>query len=595
MDVVYLGILAAGILVAAGWAGGIRPSVLCLVSAWLALGVFRAARRGYGGRPAQPGVLLLALVGLTAAWLLATAVPLPASVLNRAGETRAAITSRAAAAIDTATGLGWTLPARGGFSLSLNRAGTLRTLALFLAVCAAASLSACLIHPHRRRLLGFLVAFGVAQAGAACFSRYGAPATRLWWVFDVGGAATFGSFINPNHLGGLLAMLTPACIALAAVEMQNRHWRWAAVWMSALVVLVVGIVASQSRGAFILLAVALVVSAAMVSRRASRTAGVAITLLLCLGLLVFSAIDLPRIDTELRSLKESRLDSRIDVWREAGRVWRDFPLVGVGAEGFRTVSRAYDTGAFGYTAHHAESTYLQILADGGIAGVLLALLLAAAFAVCAVRSYRAGHVHDPEFTAVMGGVSVALVHGLFDVPIHVLPYALVLAALAGMLAALRRPNASGSGPRVTPWRPLVVAAAIPAPLMLCVWLLCGRDMGERDRYAFVAAAAPTQLLDNLRWTPAYWANWYYLGCAATATRDADRSRFVFGERCLTRATEMDPGNAHAWQNLAVLRRRLGDEPGTAAAVARYRELGPPPVPAPEEDQTTPENAAPPSP
>jgi len=124
-------------------------------------------------------------------------------------------------------------------------------------------------------------------------------------------------------------------------------------------------------------------------------------------------------DLEYRSNAE-----RLYLWRSAVAVALRAPLTGVGPDGFRwEYARRYESGApvstnivsGGIPSHHANSLYLEQLADLGFIGFGLFLWLAAAV----WRMLRDGTSPAGEREAAIGAGAAAVfgavaVHGVFD-------------------------------------------------------------------------------------------------------------------------------------------------------------------------------------
>ncbi|MGA8534505.1 MAG: O-antigen ligase family protein [Candidatus Tumulicola sp.] len=112
------------------------------------------------------------------------------------------------------------------------------------------------------------------------------------------------------------------------------------------------------------------------------------------------------------SLEESTyaggVGDRGELWRAAWRMWRDRPLLGVGAGNYELELPAY--GAPGLRTH-ANSWFLQSLAEGGIALFAATIGLIAAILVTFARRLRAGSPW--VLAAFAAGVALA-VHQVAD-------------------------------------------------------------------------------------------------------------------------------------------------------------------------------------
>lgn len=104
--------------------------------------------------------------------------------------------------------------------------------------------------------------------------------------------------------------------------------------------------------------------------------------------------------------------NRSELWRAAWRMWRAHPLLGVGAGNFELVLPAY--GLFGVRTH-ANSWYLQSLAEGGLAlfGATLGLLCAIAIALGPLRLARLRSA-SPWIVAALGATLALAVHQTVD-------------------------------------------------------------------------------------------------------------------------------------------------------------------------------------
>jgi putative inorganic carbon (hco3(-)) transporter len=136
--------------------------------------------------------------------------------------------------------------------------------------------------------------------------------------------------------------------------------------------------------------------------------------------------------------------SRSVLWRAAFRAWRQYPLLGLGPDNFRHVYHRYLGNNVVIDARfHANNSYLEILANLGLAGVAVFVALLAGFWRAARRAVRAHGARSPEGLLTVGiaaGLAAYLTHGLFDYFLEFTPTYALFWLMAAMLTALGEPN-----------------------------------------------------------------------------------------------------------------------------------------------------------
>jgi O-antigen ligase len=168
-------------------------------------------------------------------------------------------------------------------------------------------------------------------------------------------------------------------------------------------VLVAGLVASQSRGGVSAFALTLLVLP-LVSRRRRRTAFVAVFLA---GLGV-AWIGLGGILSafEARGIKGSRLD----LWTDMIPMFPRFPVFGLGLNAFSTAYPWYQTVWPTEWIGEAHNEYLQVLLDAGLVGfVILVAFLVLVFKAAARRAGTA-----PLELGIFGALLTLAFHNLVD-------------------------------------------------------------------------------------------------------------------------------------------------------------------------------------
>lgn len=544
--------LAALVAVAtlAPWAlGGAPPLALRVVLASaLGAAAVALALAALGRGAALPAVPLWPLGGFVAL-ALAQAVPLPPALHAVLAPGSFAVwhpVEPAAAAV-----LG-----PGARPVSLDPRTTLQAAALVAALGALAVFASPLLARRRAATAAAgVVAFGgfaMAAYAIVARARFGA---LLYGSIQVPTVSPFGPFVNKNHFAGWAAMGAALAASLAvglaapALARGERDWttgrRGAGVVLAtvAAAAMALAVVVSLSRGGFLaLLAGGLALGALALRPRGRRARLVVPGALLAatLGALVLLAAPEPAHE-RLRSLGGASF--RLETWRDTLRLAASSPLVGSGLGAFHDAYPRFKTGQGPLRVEHAESEYLETLAETGLAGLGLAagglLLLVRAVARRASRSTAPAAVGCGGLAAL----AALAAHGLVDFDLR-LPSNAALGALAAAAAA------SLAGPR-----PRRLSRTASAALALGAILLLGAV--ARAPGLPVAAAA------------------YELRAAAlTPSAEVRALRLARGEAALESAVRCRPADAQAWLLLAHALAAAGDGHGAAALARRAEALDP---------------------
>ena len=213
-------------------------------------------------------------------------------------------------------------------------------------------------------------------------------------TYDVSGRAgsTFG---GAQGLAFFLAIFLSISMA-HLVRAPSRALRVTAACSA--VICVGGLVAAQSRGGYIGAGAAAFAIAALEFQALRRLAVLGGGMILAAGVLVLATW--PGWDgTVVELVPGSRVEGVVDrlaIWQTALSVWRDHPWFGVGLSNFRDHALNYKIDLLvplGYESFHAHSTYIEILVDTGLVGLVsYACFLVVTF-VGLLRSWRMAR-HD---------------------------------------------------------------------------------------------------------------------------------------------------------------------------------------------------------
>ncbi len=249
--------------------------------------------------------------------------------------------------------------------------------------------------------VGGLAVIAAGEALVALGQYASGTPTPAYWLSRAFAATirtrAYGTLGSPNVLAGflLLGIVASAVLAMAL----PLGWRWLPA--SALIVDVLALIVTYSRGGYVGLAVFAGVVAALswpIRRRAWPV------LLLLVVVAVVAAARLPSVEARAQSItpeqqQEDTVTSRLYIWHTGVAVWRAHRTWGTGIDTFNDAYSAYrapdvlETYAMIAVPGSAHDDYLQLLATTGEVGVgLLAVAVLAGLWLGARRYWRGSAV-----------------------------------------------------------------------------------------------------------------------------------------------------------------------------------------------------------
>ena len=355
-----------------------------------------------------------------------------------------------------------------GVTLSLDpgatRKETFRLLAVFLLFA--------VVRNNLASAAAFRRLSVVALANAALLSLFGlvqfftAPSGMLYWQYPTAGSP-FGPFICRDHfpfyvnmgvgLGlGLLAGIRrpPAASGgdllgwrrLAQDLLQNP----AALWICAGLALSLSAVAvCLSRGGFVALLAGFAVwllAGGLWSPRSFRLTTALLAGVMAVGLVSWFGFD--RVEARLSSLWGARVleEDRLTVWRQVAPQAAEFPFWGTGYGTFRHLERLTRTAAPAADLlwEHAHNDYLEILLEGGLSGLVLALVAIGLvnWLGCRALSRFRGRVEGGLALGGLFAFTTFVVHSGVDFGGHLPAIAVLATVVAAQLCGLSGRRAS---------------------------------------------------------------------------------------------------------------------------------------------------------
>jgi O-antigen ligase len=308
--------------------------------------------------------------------------------------------------------------------------------------------------PARLRLLARAVTvFGFLLALFALLQHFLNP-EQIYWLRTPAQAQPFGPFINRHHFAACMELtlgLPLGLLIAGAVERERR-----VLYLFAVVIMAIALVLTNSRGGVLSLAVEVmflfIMGGAVRQRKdeadkgTSRVraalvrAGLGTLLVLALlsaALLFGGEQSLSRLVGTVNA--DDPTSGRAQFWRGTVALVRTHPVIGAGLGAFGVAYTRHDPLNGALRLEQAHNDYLQILADAGLIGGVLALLFVATlFRQGFARLGAADKFRRGVALGALAACAAVLVHSFFDFPLHITSNALLFLLLAALATADRR-------------------------------------------------------------------------------------------------------------------------------------------------------------
>jgi O-antigen ligase len=377
-------------------------------------------------------------------------------------------------------------------SISLDAEATRLATEVILILLIAFLLSANFLAkvPALNRLRTFLIFFGLALSVFGLIQRFTWNG-KYYWVIEPSSPSSspFGPFVNHNHFAGYIEMIAPIPVAL----ILRRAVRGGLAFLYGFAAAMMGlaVVVALSRGGMISLIAGLMFVVAFgfkpsrswerevgsredearrrgkeslpyapyspyllvyrapfrFSYAASRI-GAVIVMVVVIGVGIWwvgadpvirrlESGKLAQSGVEASHQGETFYQSRGWIWRDTVAMIRDKWAMGVGLGAYSTAYPIYDSRDGSLMVEQSHNDYLQIMADGGIFGALIAL----SFILLAARDIARASRHSSRTMSgtalgAGGGMFALFVHSLFDFNFQIPSNALLFLVLTSVVSQI---------------------------------------------------------------------------------------------------------------------------------------------------------------
>jgi O-antigen ligase len=309
-----------------------------------------------------------------------------------------------------------------------------------------------------RALLGALALIGGAEATYGVLNLLAGNHTLLIWKRWIFFDSATGTLSSRNHFAYLMEMLLPVAIAFAIIcgrdagrqanAQTSEHRARTALIGTIAMVSGLGLIFSHSRMG--ILSFALAVSAVFALDRWVRPShddsgrterrglpivaiGVAV---MALGLA--AAIGLDSVLERFLRVDNDFVSGRLPIWRAALGMFAAHPVIGNGWGTFQSLLPAYRIEPNGFYYTHAHNDYLEVLAEGGVVGFAIVVILLAMFArrLTEVLATSLSHTQRSTVRWLAVAISSTLIHSLADYGLRVPGVALTFVAVTALFTRM---------------------------------------------------------------------------------------------------------------------------------------------------------------
>jgi O-antigen ligase len=333
--------------------------------------------------------------------------------------------------------------------ISLDPAGTLRALAYLVTLLGVALLGLRIAGSERGRYLvlaGVAVTSGLAAAVTGVHALLNA--SSLYGVYDPQHATPplLGPLLNPNHLGGLMAIGAVIAVGLAFYQRQAVQLR--VLWVVIAVGCSATALASLSRGATLALGLGIAATLALLAASRIGSANedgprphralineVPITIVIAFGLAVAVYTSAGKVADQLENTSLTELHqplSKYEAWRSSFDLVDEAPWLGIGRGALEPAfTRVHEPSAY-VTFSHLENEYIQAVVEWGIPGAVVLGLALAWCIVTAIKRWRDGPLAASAIGACAAIVFQSSVDFGIELPGLGVPVVMIATTLLGV-------------------------------------------------------------------------------------------------------------------------------------------------------------------
>lgn len=450
---------------------------------------------------------------------------------------------------------------------------------------------------------GTLVTLGALIASYAVV-QFLHHSNQVWNELSPNPGRASGTYISPNDLAGLLAMLLP--LALAYLLVGKVHVVTRILLAYAALGMLAGLAVTFSRGGYVAAAAGTVLLLGILMGHGNHRWKAVVLLLALLGgggflvshFLSNTVSYMRRVDSPDKAgalaVADSSIDSRLEIWRTAERMWEDHPWWGVGPAHFDYRFREYRPPSIQARPDRVHNDYLNLLVDWGAVGGVIVLAGMVVFVVWLRKTWPRvrreenafGSGQSNRFAFFLGGtcgLAALAVHSGMDFNLHIPANALVGVTLLALVTSNARYATEGHWFRARVPHKLAVSATlmlVVGALGVAEWRGVGETVWLNRAWRLPNFSPPraAALEKAFQCEPQNFSTAYEIGeCYRTQSFNGGENYVALGEKALgwyARSIRLDPYDPYGYLRTGMCLDwlgRHGAETDTAYRMAETRD------------------------
>jgi len=221
-----------------------------------------------------------------------------------------------------------------------------------------------------QQILRMLMAISMAGFAIACFGiiqKFTWNGMIYWLQPVIESTGPFGPFVNKNHFAGFMELSIPITAIFVFI---NKDIGKKALFIFMTVVMLLALFLCLSRAGIIsfFAASAFIFSVVFLRRSFKKYVFYVLPAILLVLLFIFFIAKVPLLE-RFQTMPQA-VQGRWQLYSDIIRMFKDFPVFGIGSGSFGKIFSMYKTIPGDITFVHADSDWLQFLSETGLAGFL---------------------------------------------------------------------------------------------------------------------------------------------------------------------------------------------------------------------------------